>query len=239
MWDSVLYHGVAALLNLNIWGGELVEAEDLPGRSPAVYVANHARSLGPIAVISSLPFRVYPWAIGDMMDWEKAPAYLERDFVQAELHLRPPLSMWLSRLIVQFSIRLLRGVKCVPVWQGDKRLETYHLSIDFLLQGRPLLIFPEDPRLPLDDVCGMRPFKKGFAGLGEMYFERSGLNLPFYPLAVHERLRQVKVGRAFSFNPNNDRLRERSRLASVLEAAIRNMLLEMNTRSYAGIPLPY
>lgn len=211
----------------------------MPGKSPAVYVANHARSLGPIAVTSSLPFRVYPWAIGDMMEWGKAPAYLEHDFVQPELHLHPPLSMWLSRLIAQFSIRLLRGVSCIPVWQGDRLLETFHLSVDFLLQGRPLLIFPEDPALPLDDVCRMRPFKKGFARLGEMYFERSGQMLSFYPLAVHERLRQVKVGRGLLFNPNNDRARERSRLTSVLEAAIRSMLLEMNTRSYAGVPLPY
>lgn len=239
MWDSVLYHTVASLLNLNVWGGDLVGGEELPGRGPAVYVANHDRSLGPIAVTSSLPFRVYPWVIGDMVDWEMAPAYLSRDFVEPALHLRPPLSMGFSRLIAQFSVRLLRGVGCIPVWQGDHLLETYRLSVESLVQSRPLLIFPEDPVLPVDDVCGMRPFKKGFARLGEMYFERSGRILPFYPLAVHERLRQVKVAKAVLFNPRNDRLRERLRLASVLEAAIRSMLLEMNTRSYAGVPLPY
>ncbi len=239
MLDAVLYHVVAALLNVNVWGGDLIGADDLPKRGGAVYVANHAGSLGPIAVTSSLPFRVYPWIIGDMLDWQMAPPYLERDFVRAELHLRPPLSSLVSRLIAQASVRLLCGIRCVPVWQGERLLETYRISVDNLQAGKPLLIFPEDPELPADEVCGMRPFKKGFAGLGQSYFERTHQILRFYPLAVHARHRQVKVGRPLAFNPNNGRVRERSRLAALLESAIRNMLLEMDMQEYAGIPLPH
>ncbi len=239
MLDALIYHTVTRLLDLNVWGGEISNPEELPGKAAAVYVANHARSLGPIAVTASLPFRVFPWVIGDMTDWKKAPAYLNRDFVEPELHLRPPFSMLFARVVAQFSVRLLRGVKCIPVWQGEELLETYRLSVDRLVNGDPLLIFPEDPKLPVDDVYGMRPFKKGFARLGEMYYECSGAILRFYPLAVHLRVRQVKIGRPVLFNPNNDRARERMRLAHVLQSAIRNMLLEMSTRSYAGLPLPY
>ncbi len=239
MLDAVLYRVVAALLNVNVWGGELVGAEELPGRGAAVYVANHAGSLGPIAVTSSLPFRVYPWVVGDMMDWHMAPPYLERDFVQPELHLRPPLSGLASRVISQVSVRLLSGVKCVPVWQGQRLLETYRISVERLQAGKPLLLFPEDPDLPADDLCGMRPFKKGFPRLGQLYFERTRQILQFYPLAVHARLRRVKVGRPLSFNPHNERARECSRLAALLESAIRNMLLGMDMQEYAGIPLPH
>ncbi len=239
MLDGVLYRVVAELLNLNVWGGELVGADGLPDRGAAVYVANHAGSLGPIAVTSSLPFRVYPWVVGDMMDWQKAAAYLERDFVQSDLHLRPPFSGFLSRLITQVSVRLLCGIQCVPVWQGERILETYHISAADLQDGKPLLIFPEDPQLAADSVLGMRPFKQGFARLGQVYYERTHEALRFYPLAVHARRRQVRVGPAVAFNPHNAPVRERSRITALLESAIRNMLLDMDLQEYAGIPLPH
>ena len=233
-----LYRVLATLLNVNLWGGELVGGETLPARGPAVYVANHARSLGPIAVTCSLPFRTYPWVVGDMLDWQKAPAYLEQDFLQGELHLEPPLSGFLARLLSQASVRLLRGVECIPVWRGEHLRETYDVSLCDLQAGKPLLIFPEDPHQPADEVVGMRPFRKGFAHLGELYFERTHEILRFYPLAVHARRRQVKVGKPLAFNPNNGRAPERTRLTALLESAIRNMLLEADMQSYAGVPLP-
>lgn len=239
MSGDMLYRVLAGLLNVLVWGGELVDEENLPEEGPAVYVANHALALGPIAVAASLPVRLYPWAIGDMLDWKKAAAYLNKDFVEPQLHIPPPVSMSVSRLISQASVRLLQNIECVPVWQGEDLMETYRISVDFLTQGRSLLIFPEDPAQPLDEQCRMSPFKKGFSRLGEMYFERTKNILRFYPLIVHPRLRQVKVCKPIAFNPNNDPASERVRIKSVLEMIIRNAYLEMTLRDYAGIPLPH
>jgi hypothetical protein len=239
MSGDVLYQVLKSLLDVSIWGGELVGEEYLSKDGPAVYVGNHALALGPIAVCSSLPVRLYPWAIGDMLDFSKAAAYLNKDFVEPQLHIPPPLSMSFSCLLSQISVRLLRGVGCIPVWQGEELLETYHLSVDYLQQGRSLLIFPEDPALPLDEQFRMSPFKKGFARLGEMYFERTNNILRFYPMAVHPGLRQVKLGKPILFNPNNNPINERVRIKGVLESMIRNMYLEMTLQSYTGIPLPH
>lgn len=239
MSGDVLYHVLAGLLDVAIWGGELVDEQNLPEEGPAVYVANHALALGPIAVASSLPVRLYPWVIGDMVDWGKAAAYLNRDFVEPQLHIPPPISMIVSRLISQASVRLLKNIECIPVWQGEDLKETYRISVDFLMRGRSLLIFPEDPAQPLDEQCRMSPFKKGFSRLGEMYFESTQKILRFYPLVIHPRLRELKVCKPISFNPNNNSANERIRIKSVLESIIRNAYLEMTLRSYAGIPLPH
>lgn len=240
MAGDVLYRVLAGLLNIFIWGGDLIGDENLPRQGPAIYVSNHALALGPIAVVSSLPSRLYPWVIGDMVDWDKAASYLNKDFVEPQLHVPPPFSMSLSRLISQASVRLLRGVESIPVWHGEELWETYRLSVDYLERGRSLLIFPEDPEQPLDDQCKMSPFKKGFVRLGEMYFERTQKTLRFYPLAVHPGLRQVKLGKPIAFNPNNNNsVNERIRIKTVLESVIRNMYLEMTLQNYAGIPLPH
>jgi hypothetical protein len=239
MSGDVLYRFVAGLLDVLIWGGELAGQENLPEAGAAVYVANHALALGPIAVTSSLPVRLYPWVIGDMLDRQKAAAYLREDFVRPQLHVPAPMDEILSRLISQASVRLLRTVECIPVWPGDELLETYRISLDYLVRGRSLLIFPEDPAQPLDEECRMSPFKKGFTRLGEMYHARTGQVLQFHPLAVHPRLRLVKLCKPIAFNPNNNPVRERTRLKSLLESIIRNAYLEMSLQGYAGIPLPH
>ena len=239
MSGDVLYRVLAGLLDALIWGGELVGDENLPDEGPAVYVANHALALGPLAVMCSLPLRLYPWVISDMLEWDKAAAYLNQDFVETQLPVPVPFSMSLSRLISQASVRLLRAIESIPVWQGEGLLATYRLSVDYLVRGRSLLIFPEDPAQPADEQCQMTPFKKGFARLGEMYFERSQKLLNFYPLTVHPGLRQVTLGKPIVFNPNNNPANERVRITRVLESIIRNTYLEIALKSYSGIPLPH
>ena len=239
MNGNALYWFVSHMLDAFIWGGELVGSENLPAKGPAVFVSNHALALGPIAVTSSLPVRVYPWVIGDMLDWGKAAAYLNKDFVEPQLHIPAPLSMPLARLITQVSVRLLRGVGCVPVWHAEEVRETYHISVDRLAEGQNLLIFPEDPTQPRDELCNMSPFLKGFARLGELYFERTQAILTFCPLAVNPLLRKVRVGKPIYFNPKNNPANECVRIKSVLELIIRGMVTEMNPPRYAGIPLPH
>jgi len=239
MKGDALYWFVSHMLDAFIWGGELTGDENLPHEGPAVYVSNHALALGPIAVAASLPVRIHPWVVGDMLDWEKAAAYLNKDFVEPQLHIPPPLSMPLARLISQASVRLLRGVGSIPVWHGGEALETYRISLDHLTAGQSLLIFPEDPTQPVDEQSKMSPFLKSFARLGELYFERTQKILKFYPIAVHPNLRKVKLGKPISFNPNNNRANERMRIRSVLETIIRGMFIEMTLQDYAGIPLPH
>ena len=239
MKGDALYWFMSHMFDVFIWGGELTGDENLPIEGPAVYVANHARALGPIASAASLPVRLYPWVISDMLDWEKAAAYLNKDFVEPQLHIPSPMSMPLARLISQASVRLLRGVGSVPVWHGEEVRETYRISLDHLMERQSLLIFPEDPTQLIDEQCNMTPFLKSFARLGELYFERTQKILKFYPVAVHPALRKVKLGKPIAFNPNNNPANECVRIKTVLESIIRGMLIEMTLQGYAGIPLPH
>lgn len=233
------YRLLAGLFDAFIWGGELAGDENLPDKGPAVFVSNHVGALGPIATVSSLPLRVYPWIIGDMLDPEKAPAYLNMDFVEKQLHLRPPLSDWLSRRISKISVPLLRSAGCIGVWQGEALFQTYHASVDLLAEGKCLLIFPEDPKQAFNEYFKMAPFQKGFARLGEFFFERTGECLRFYPLTVHVNSSRIKVGRPVTFNPQNPPMLERARIKNVLEAIIHETYISMAMEGYMGVPLPH
>ena len=239
MLDDFLYRSFAGLLDVTIWGGEFPGSENLPATGPAVFVSNHACALGPIAVVASVPLRLYPWVAADMLEQDKAAAYLNQDFVEPQLHIPPPLSMIVARTISKISVRLLRSIDCIPVWHGERVAETYRISLDYLMHGRNLLIFPEDPSQPFDERCGMYPFLKSFSRLGELYFERTQKNLRFYPLVVHPGLRQVVLGKPIVFNPINNVVNERNRIKSVMESVIRSTFIEMTLKGYAGIPLPH
>ncbi len=241
MRNNALYWFLADVLDWLVWGGELINPENLPGDTehPVVFVSNHAFALGPIAVISSLPIRVYPWVISDMMEWEKAAAYLCKDFVEPQLHISPPFSMAISKLISQISVRLLRAMECIPVWHGERLLETYHISLRTLMQGRSILVFPENSASEMNELFMMTPFEKSFARLGELYFEQTKRILPFYPLAVHSAERKVKVGKPILYNPYNNPIRERIRIKYLIESIIHDLYLSITLESYTGVPLPH
>lgn len=241
MKGDALYWSLRSVLNWLVWQGELMDSENLPDEYPVVFISNHAAALGPIAVASSLPLRVYPWVINDMMDSRKAPEYLRRDFIEPQLHLSPPHSLQVAALVTRLSVRLFHHLECIPVWQGERLLDTYRLSLEALVQGRSLLIFPEDPKQPMHELYRMTPFYRGFARLGEMYYKETGRLLRYIPLAVHPDARKLKVGGSVLYNPANDPVRERNRIRNVLEAIIHDLYLylHLTLEGYAGIPLPH
>jgi hypothetical protein len=239
MKGETLYWSLAYALNVLVGGGELMNPDGLPKEYPVVFISNHAAALGPIAATASLPLRVYPWVISDMMDFQKAPDYLRRDFIEPRLHVSPRISLRVATLVSKASVRLLRRVESIPVWQGERLVETYRLSLEYLIKGRSLLIFPEDPKLPMHELYRMTPFYRGFARLGEMYYRETGRFLRYIPLAVHPDARKVKIGNPVAYNPNNDPLRERTRIRDVLESNIHDLYLSVTLDGYAGVPLPH
>lgn len=232
-----LYQFIVGVLDLFLWSGKLVGEENLPRRGPAVFIANHLAATGPIAVACSVPLRLYPWTVADMVDEEKAAAWLKWDFVERTLHLKPPLSARVANSLSRITVPLLRSVGCIPVYKGEygRMAETLQLSMDVLRQGKFLLVFPEDATLPADPVTKMNPFQRSFARLGEMYYEEIGQRLEFYPVAVHPT-GYVVIGKAMTFNPLNAVGQERHRLKDLMEDSVREMYLQIENKSGQEAP---
>jgi len=227
-----LYQFIVGVLDLFLWGGELVGEENLPRRGPAVFIANHLEATGPIAAACSIPLRLYPWSVADMVDKEKAAAWLKWDFVERTLHLKPPASVWVAKVLSRITVPMLRSLGCIPVYKGDyeRMVETLRLSMDVLRQGKFLLVFPEDNMMPKDAETQMQPFQRSFARLGEMYYEETGQRLEFYPVAVHPE-GYVVVGKAVAFDPLNPVGLERHRLKDLMEDTVRAMYLQVENKA--------
>jgi hypothetical protein len=227
MKDS-LYQLLVGTLDLFLWGGQLIGEENLPQRGPAVFVANHLDATGPIAAACSIPLRLHPWVIGDMIDRELAPSWLQMDFTERQLHLKPPLSRWVAQGLCRIAVPLFETLGAVPVYRGDyeRMQETLRLSLDVLRQGQFLLVFPEDNRMPTDPVTRMQPFQRTFVRLGEQYFAEMGERLMFYPLAIHSS-GYVQLGKAVAHNPFASLGSERLRLRDLMEKSVQAMYLSL------------
>ena len=237
--NSGLYRMVAWGFQNLIWDGQLINPQNLPAAGPAILVANHVRALGPVAVGGSVPLEMHYWIHADMLDPRVAPDYLRRDFLEPQMHLPQPLSFWLAGLIARVHVPLLRAIGGIPVYHDSDRLQTtLRQTVDLLEQGACILIFPEDPNLPMDVRYEMTPFKKGFTRLGELFYERTRLVLSFHPLAVDARSRTVRAGQPVRFQPLNPPAAERRRLKVMLEESIHAMLMQASAESYIGQPLP-
>lgn len=235
MMNDTVARLLMKILDAFLWGGTLSGARHLPQSGPAVFVSNHLGPLGPIGAMCSIPLRLYPWLMDEMLDRQKAAAYLQWDFAERTLKLKPPLSVVFSRLLAKLTVPLLASTGAIPASQSYDAVQgALKLSVDLLLRGKCLLIFPENIQLPEDTTTRMRPFKKGFTRLGELLYAESGHRLPFYPITVHET-RTVILGKAVIYNPRLPAAQERLRIKHLLEADIRRTYLEISAQAYQGV----
>ena len=216
MKDSTV-HFLMSVLNLLVWRGKLAGQENLPQSGPAVFVANHLETLGPLAAICSIPLRLHVWS--NMLDEETAADFLQWDFTERALHLKPPGSAWVAKGISKITVPLLRSLEYIPIHVGapQRIMDTLDLSVAHLRQGKFVLLFPEDRPAPINPATGMRPFQHIFVRLAEKYYEQTGECLEFYPVTIHAQRRLVQVGQLVAFHPHNPPGQERRRLKDSLE----------------------
>jgi hypothetical protein len=110
---------------------------------------------------------------------------------------------------------------------------TLEMSMDVLREGKFLLVFPEDYRLPKDPLTKMQPFQHSFVRLAERYREETGERLEFYPVAVHAT-GHLAVGKPVVYNPLNPVGMERQRLKKLMEDTITAMYMHLEGGNAAG-----
>jgi 1-acyl-sn-glycerol-3-phosphate acyltransferase len=191
----------------------------LAGDEPVIFVANHAGSFGPISVISALPFKLHPWVNHEVTELKSVARRIRDEFVERELHIRGPLSAFLSRAIGRICVALMRDIGAIPVYNMSKRIKsTVEASVQLLEQGKSLLVFPEDSLKPLNEA--MCEFCTGFIHLAKLYYEKTRKAVCFLPVGVNRRLHSIKIGSPVRFDANAPFPVEKARLKKELESRI-------------------
>ena len=192
--------------------------------NPAIFASNHVSSVGPISIVLSVPLRFHPWIIAEMVDFKRAPLYLYNDFIQPTLHLTGKMGMLASYLLSRVSVLFLRGLGSLSVDRNRGWVsKVFYESLDLLCAGKNLLIFPEDPYLPVDPVTNLRPFQGGFTWLVQMYARASGRILPIYPMAVYPPSKQIVIGKSIDLEFGPDRRQDMTRFTTQIRDQVADL----------------
>jgi 1-acyl-sn-glycerol-3-phosphate acyltransferase len=195
---------------------------------PAIFVANHEGAFGPISVMTALPLKIYPWVAHEVMEKKSVSARIQKEFFEDALHLKPPLSSFLSRVLGQLCIAFMKNINAIPVYHNSKRIQiTIAESLNLLLNGESILIFAEDSKKILNEA--IYEFCSGFIHIAKLYYERTGKSLTFMPVAVNQNVAGVRIGEPIHFNPLVPFKEEKIRMKKELEQQVYEMYKEINT----------
>jgi hypothetical protein len=200
---------------------------------PAIFVANHADSFGPLALYLYFPVKLYPWVIYNVTEKKSCARYLEKDFVAKELGLRRPFSTWLSYALAEICVGLFRYIEAIPVYHNSRRImETISKSIVYLEEGRNLLIFPEIPDSYLSVY--LKRFNTGFIEIAKTLQRENHRKVRIYPVSVDRGRRLILLGRPSAYDGTKSYPEEKRRLETELEAEVETLLLRPQPPALPG-----
>jgi hypothetical protein len=93
----------------------------------------------------------------------------------------------------------MRDVQAIPVYAASRRIrDTLERSLELLLKGKNLLVFPENKERPINEVLG--DFSTGFLALARLYYQKTRKAICFLPVAVNQRVKGIRIGRPIRFD---------------------------------------
>jgi 1-acyl-sn-glycerol-3-phosphate acyltransferase len=193
--------------------------KNLRSQEPLIMVSNHVGSFGPVSLITSMPVRMYPWVAHEVTDLKTVAQRIQQEFLEQELHLRPPLSTWLGRVVGRICVAIMKDIGAIPVYQKSKRItQTVLQSLSLLEQGKNLLVFAEDSTRKINDT--MCEFCTGFIHVARLYYQKTRKAVQFLPVAVNRRIGAILIGTPIRFDANKPFSAEKKRLKAELERTV-------------------
>jgi 1-acyl-sn-glycerol-3-phosphate acyltransferase len=195
---------------------------------PMIMVANHAGSYGPVSVITSMPFKIYPWVAHEVTDLHTVARRIQNEFLEQELHLKPPVSSYLGRVIGRICVALMKDIGAIPVYQMSKEIRsTVARTIALLEQGKNVLVFAEDSTRKINDV--LCEFGTGFVHVARRYYEKTRKAIQILPVAVNRKMGGILIGTPIRFDVTSPLSKEKERLKSELQSTVYSLYRRLET----------
>ncbi len=199
---------------------------------PAVYLCNHSGAIGPSMMTLYFPKPHKTWIIGYVLDKEKAPNFIFNDFFFG----RSKRCKWFWRILSKIVAKILRPLleygNPIPVYHDRRMIETFRLSLDTLLEGKDLVVFPECPTRYSEFI---NSFYTGFADMGRTYYAATGKDLAFYPVYVEKKNRVISVGEPVFYDHTKPPHAQRDFITEKIRDAIDGLARELSEHK----PVPF
>lgn len=161
----------------------IVEKEE-----PCVYVCRHLNMFGPIVTLKSFAFDVHPLILSVFFSKEST----EEHFRKVTFSKNGKKNNKFSVKIKFFSYivpKIVKSIKGVPVYRNANPIKTLKVSVDYLLKGESLIVYPDiNYKAGYDEVSNIYD---GFLVLSRLYKKRTGKDLKFIPLIIDKKNKKI------------------------------------------------
>lgn len=211
---------IRPFMRIKLRNSSIVDEKDFP----AVFICNHGELYGPLSAAVGLPFDFRPWINEPMLDKKKAYDFIFENTMEQN-SLPDFLKVGISEIGRILGTWALNSYNPIPVRKDSLSglKETLELSVDALIEGSNILIFPENPDSENDgryNTEGLSAFSSGFAHLAKSYYKKSGKAVTFYPMYTDKQTRTIYFGDSVKYDPENPPALEKKRLVTLIESSM-------------------
>ena len=115
----------------------------------------------------------------------------------------PPLSTIISILLETIIISLFNHPGAIHVYSKSKRItETIIKSIQYLNEGKSIIIFPEIADKYLNEY--INKIRVGFIEITRRAYISNGIKLKIYPVCIDKKKRVIKLGIPAIYDPEKN-----------------------------------
>lgn len=191
---------------------------------PAVYLCNHSGMVGPslMTLYFNKPHKT--WMIGYILNGKKSADFVFHDFFFGRSKKCKGIWRFLSKIVARGIRPLLEYGEPIPVYHDKRMIETFRQSLDTLLSGENLVVFPECPRRSSEFI---NSFYSGFVDMGRSYYAATGKELAFYPVYAEKKNRVISIGKPVYYDHTKPPHAQREDISEKVRAAIDELAREL------------
>jgi len=168
-----------------------------------------------------LPYQAHVWAFSVFCDRNEC----FKQFSTYTFGARTGWPSWFAKALASIAApyiaRLMKSMAVVPVYRSQRDiLKTMNLSMDYLLKGESLMIFPDIAYS--SDSAEVGDFYMGYLHLGRSYYRKTGKPLKFVPIYAPMNDAVLDVGEAMFLDPGKSYNEEKERITHALQDFFRD-----------------
>lgn len=190
-----------------------------------IIVSNHNNKKGPVVYEFSLPTRHATWGAYPMLgSYSMRFHYLRDIFYMQKNGVKKFKATLRAGFESIFSIFAYKGIKVIPSYPDARFRKTLQYSIECLDNDIAVSVYPEDSDNGYFDE--MTHFFPGFVMLAEMYYKKTGEDLPIFPAYYGRKKKKIVVGKPLFVQDLVKQGKSRDEIAEIFRLEVNKLYQE-------------
>ena len=218
---KILYHLLKPIVRL--FRKKVKWEGDKSVEEPAIFISNHSKAFGPLAVAMDLPFSFRPWVDAGVLFYRTCPRYVYENFFppKGKVKIFRKISCFFAAMIL---VPLLRGQEAIPVFRDMRIKKTFEKTLRTLDEKKNIVIFPECEKKYSRYINDLN---SGFVSVAHMYYEKTGKIIRFYPVYIAPQLNVFQMGSPIAYDPSEPMGTQKKRISGYLRDELDRIASEL------------